>query len=41
MTEQDEQHQLAGLEERYQWTKSQIDSQMPTNRPATLEEIPS
>jgi hypothetical protein len=34
-----EQQQLVGLEERYQWTKSQIEGNMSANRPATLEEI--
>ena len=34
-----EQQELAGLEERYQWTRGQLESKMPTNRPATLGEI--
>jgi len=38
-TEQYEQQRLAELEERYQWTNSQLASSMPTNRPATLEEL--
>lgn len=38
-SEQVEQQELAGLEERYQWTRGQLESKMPTNRPATLGEI--
>ena len=38
-TEQNEQQQLAGLEERYQWTKSQLESYLPMNRQVTLAEI--
>ena len=34
-----EQQQLAALEERFQWSKSQLENGFPTNRLATLEEI--
>jgi len=37
--EQSEQEHLAGLEARYQWTKTKLERHMPTNRPATLEEL--
>jgi hypothetical protein len=34
-----EQQQLAALEERFQWSKGQLENGFPTNRLATLEEI--
>ncbi len=34
-----EQQQLAALEERFQWSKGQLENGFPTNRFATLEEI--
>lgn len=36
---QQEQQELAGLEERFQWSKNQLESSLPANRVATAEEI--